>query len=192
MERQKKESKTLSSPSAGFMRPEKILGEVGVHTGMRVADFGSGAGYFAIPLAKLVGDEGVVYAVDIQKPVLESVQSRVKLFTIFNIQIIRGDLEKESGSTLEAESVDMVLCANVLYQARDKKAIIVEAKRVLVKNGRLIVIEWNTDSSALGPALKLRIPVDSLKSLAEKEGFIFKKEFDAGNHHYGLVFEMKP
>src|SRR3989344_759799 len=185
MERQKKEIKTLSSPSAGFMRPEKILGEVGVHTGMRVADFGSGAGYFAIPLAKLVGDEGVVYAVDIQKPVLESVQSRVKLFTIFNIQIIRGDLEKESGSTLEAESVDMVLCANVLYQARDKKAIIVEAKRVLVKEGELVVIEWNTDS-ALGPALTSRIPADSLKSLAEGEGFIFKKEFDAGNHHYGL------
>jgi len=52
-----------------FLNPNEILEEIGLMGQMTFADFGCGAGYFTIPAAKMVGDHGKVYAVDILKEV---------------------------------------------------------------------------------------------------------------------------
>ena len=171
------------------MKPEEVLSNIDIHEGAKAADFGPGAGYFTIPLAKRVGRRGVVYAVDVQESALESVRGRASLFSIRNIETIRGNLEKEKGSGLESGSINLVLLANILFQSKSKNAILKEAKRVLKKNGKIVIIEWN-DEIAMGPNPDLRISKESLKDLAKKEGLVLEKEFNAGSNHYGLVFSL--
>lgn len=171
------------------MRPDEVLRKLDIKKGMKIADFGCGAGYFAILLAKIVGKDGMIYAVDVQRSALESVEGRARINSLLNIETVRGDLERENGSKLANKSVDMVVLANILFQSKDKDAILKEAKRVLGKNGAIVVIEWN-DDAPFGPQPAYRIPKEELKRVVKDAGFVLEKEFNAGNSHYGLVFSL--
>lgn len=172
-----------------FLNPQIIATQLGITKGMAVADFGCGAGYFPGEIARLVGDEGHVAAIDIQQSALESVRSRARQEHLLNIEPIWGDLEVEGGSQLKDASQDMVLIANVLHQAPDKAAIIREARRVLKPRGRVVIIDWNMDSP-LGPARERRVPKSALTEMAAAAGLKPEQEFSAGQYHYGMVLVL--
>ena len=54
--------KTVLTLRSIFKKPERALCEMGLQKGQTVLDYGCGIGSFSIPAAKMVGDEGVVYA----------------------------------------------------------------------------------------------------------------------------------
>lgn len=171
-----------------FLNPEEILNDFELSPDMVAAEFGCGSGGFAVPLAKKL-DEGLVYAIDIQQAPLSALKSRALLENIINIKIIRSDLEKLKGSTLTPDSLDFVFIPNVLFQIKDKSAIISEAERVLKSKGKLVVIDWLLKASQ-GPE-KGRVSPEEVKDIAKDIGFKLEKEFEAGKYHYGLVF-VKP
>lgn len=175
--------------TGGFMRPDDVVENFEIKKGMHIADFGCGAGYFAILLAKRAGREGVVYAVDILESALDSVRGKAKFSSLFNIETIRGNLEKEKGSGLTDASCDRVILANVLFQSARKDAILKEARRVLRSSGKIVVIEWKEDAQ-FGPETRYRIAKDALKNIVKEAGFVLEKEFSAGSSHYGLVFSL--
>lgn len=189
MNKKEKEAFIYPKGSGGFMRPDEVLKNLEIKEGMSIADFGCGAGYFTIPLAKRVGKEGVVYAVDVLESALESVRGRAKMESLLNIQCARANLEKEKGFMIGDGTMDMVILANILFQSKEKHAILKEARRVLKKNGRIVVIEWN-DGVSFGPPPASKIPKEELKSTVKDAGFILEKEFNAGESHYGLVFSL--
>jgi len=172
--------------TGGFINPKKITEHFGIYLGMKIAHFGCGHGYFTIPMAKIVGDDGKVCAVDVRETALGAVRSRGASEGLFNIEYIKGDLEKENGSKLPNASQEMVLLANILYQSPGKSEILGEAARVLKKEGTLIIIDWLEDAF-LGPPREARISRESAKTLAEGQGFRLIREFSAGEYHYGLV-----
>jgi len=169
----------------GFLNPEEVLDQLKLRTDMLAAEFGCGSGGFTVSLAKRL-DEGLVYAIDIQEGVLSALKSRLLLEGINNIKIVRGNLEKDKGSTLPSSCLDVVVIPNVLFQAEDKIAIITEAYRVLKNRGILLIIDWNAETPH-GPTN--RISRDDVKNMAKEKGLEFKEEINAGKYHYGLVFE---
>ena len=169
-----------------FLDPEKVLDQLELRSDMVAAEFGAGSGSFTVFLAKRLG-EGLVYAVDILEAPLSALKSRQLLENLNNIKIVKGDLEKPNGSTITDSSLDLVVIPNVLFQAEDKIAIISEADRILKMGGSLVLIDWNPDASK-GPE-EGRISSEEAKGMAEKVGLKFKKEIEAGDYHFGLVFE---
>jgi ubiquinone/menaquinone biosynthesis C-methylase UbiE len=182
---------TLPKGTGGFLHPEKVLSQLGLKEGMRVADFGCGHGYFSIPVAKAVGKDGRVFSIDVLNEALEAVRSCAQLENISNIETLRGNLEVPGGSKVSADSVDLVLIHNVLFQTQKKSDIIKEAKRVLKSGGRLELTDWLHEKKAIGPQEGWRIPADEARSLVEGEGLVYQQSFDAGEYHYGLIF-IKP
>lgn len=171
------------------MNPAKALDKLDIKKGIKVADFGCGAGYFTIPIARKVGKGGKVHAIDILDSALESVRGRAKIGSLLNIDTHKGNLEKEGGSGLEDKSVDMVILANILFQSKLKDAILNEAKRILKDEGRIVIIEWNDDAIP-GSGFLYRIPKEELKDIVKSVGFVRDMEFDAEGSHYGLVFSL--
>jgi len=181
----------MEQGTGGFLHPEKVLSQMGIGQGMKVADFGCGHGYFTIPVAKMVGKDGKVFAVDVLNDALDAVRSHVQINGIMNVDIRRGDLEKICGSHLPEGEVDAVLLHNILFESQKKGEIIKEAKRVLKSGGFLYLVEWLPSVVLFSAPQGWRISQEDAKKLAETEGLIFQKNFDAGEYHYGLAF-VKP
>lgn len=170
-----------------IISPEKILEQLEIRDNAHVADFGSGAGFYTIPLAKMI-PQGKVYALDVLKDSLEAVNSRAKLEDIQNIETIHCNLEIYGGSKLNDNSIDLVLMRNILFQSQKKKEIIKEAKRVMKKEGQLVIVEW-TPNSSFAPKEGWFVSKEGAERLIEAEGLVLDKELEVDNHHYGLVFE---
>ncbi len=171
-----------------FLDPNVILEELDLRDDMLIAEFGSGSGAFGIALAKRV-PKGRVYALDIQEEPLSALRSRAAQQKVFNVETIRCDLEKENGSGLMDNYLDLVIIPNLLFQAKDKDAIILEAKRVVKNKGNIVIIEWLPGSS-FGPK-EGRIPPSEIKELAVALGLKLRHEFEAGTYHYGLIFSKE-
>lgn len=174
----------------GFINIDKIVDQLDITSNMAIADFGSGQGFFAITFAKKIGPSGQVFAIDIIPSALEATRSRTKLEGLFNIKLIRGNLEKPNGSTLPSESCDMAFIANVLFQVSDKSILIGEARRILKTGGHLAIIEWRP-LIALGPQQEFRLLPEELEKLVLSWGFSKVKTINAGSHHYGFVFQKQ-
>ncbi|MDD5552035.1 MAG: methyltransferase domain-containing protein [Candidatus Pacebacteria bacterium] len=177
-----------SQGTGGFLNPQEIIENIDIiKEGMKVADFGSGAGYFSILLARKVGKDGEVFAIDVLKESLEVVESKAKSEGFENVKTIRGNLENKGGSGLKEGFCDIIFIANLLFQTEDDKAVIEEVKRVLKKNGMVVFLEW-IPGIPFGPEGK-KIKKDEAINLFKEQGLVLKKEFPTDNYHYGLIFE---
>lgn len=174
-----------------FVSPEQIVKNLGLEAGMIVADFGSGSGHYSIEAAKIVGKAGRVYAIDIQKEMLQAVKSRGEISGLENIEIIWADLEIAGSSKLPDNSIDAVIISNILFQSGAKENIAKEAFRILKSGGRLGVIEWLTNSGKIGPSGENRISFDTAVKIFSEVGFGMVNQFDAGDNHYGILFKKK-
>ena len=170
-----------------FVDPQKIVPALNIQPGINIADFGVGAGYFAVLLADAVGDKGRVYAIDIQEELLTKARSHDH-GRHDNIEFLLGDLEERGGSTLADNTVDMVVLSNTLFQFENRPGGLTEAHRILKPGGRLVLIDWSESFDGLGPQPEHVITKDEAMSIARDVGFTVSGEFsEAGDHHYGLI-----
>ena len=169
-----------------MLNPNEVLDKLDLKRDMAAAEFGCGSGGFTIPLAKKLED-GIVYAIDIQQAPLVALKSRAAFENIANIKTIHSDLEKSKGSTLADSSVDLVLIPNVLFQIEEKEPVFAEAKRVLKKQGRLVIVDWSSKTPK--NLVEGIVLPEAAKKLADSVGLKLEKEFEAGVYHYGLIFE---
>ncbi len=170
-----------------FKDPENVLDQLVLGEGRIVADFGAGSGAYTLAAARRVGGEGKVYAIDIQRDLLNRLKNAATRAQLRNVEIIWGNVEKQGGSQLKDASADVVIVSNILFQAEDKSAIAREAHRVLKKDGRALLVEW-ADSSTLGPSGEHLVGKDDARHIFENSRFSFEREIDTGSHHYGMVF----
>ncbi|MDQ5953047.1 MAG: hypothetical protein QG551_275 [Patescibacteria group bacterium] len=174
---------------ANFSNPEENLRHLKIKDGDTVADLGSGSGHYAGLLAKLVGSNGRVYAVDIQKDLLTRLASDLHKIGVTNVEIVWGDVENVGGSKLRSGSVDSVVVSNILFQVDSKSGLVHECNRILKKGGCVLIIDWSESFGGLGPQTSDVVDASTAKKLFEQGGFIFKESVDAGAHHYGMIFQ---
>ena len=182
----------LAGEKNQLLNPFIILEGLGVGDGKIVADLGcGGVGYFVFAASKLVGDHGIVYAVDILKPNLEGIKSRAKSEGIYNIRPVWANLEILNGSKIPSNSVDAALFINILFQTKKYREVLHEAFRIIKPGGLLAVIDWKFTPTPLGPPPNERVGKDKIKEFAVLSGFTQGEEFEAGKYHYGIKFYKK-
>lgn len=169
-----------------------ILKKIPLEQDMIVADLGcGGAAHFTLPAARMVGDEGVVFAVDILKFVLDSVQSRAKMEGLANIKTIWADLELFGSTYIKNLSVDVALLVNILFQSKKHLNIFKEAVRILKPGGKLLVVDWKAIKIPFGPPSEIRIKKEEVKAILHSLGLEKTDEFSAGKYHFGLIFQKQ-
>jgi ubiquinone/menaquinone biosynthesis C-methylase UbiE len=170
-----------------FLDPNEIIAQLNIEKSSVVADFGCGPGFFSIPFAKAVGEDGKVYAFDVLPQMLEAVTSKAKNSGVSNIIASRVNVEKEKGSKLENDCVDWIIMKDILFQNQNKDIIITEAYRILKPGGRIFVAEWNQNDHPIGPEQGLRIDASELKKMFTDKKFSVEKDIEAGHFHYAFV-----
>lgn len=170
-----------------FSDPEKNIRQFKLQEGNYVADLGAGSGFYSIETARIVGDRGRVYAVEVQKELVQSVKNKAISEHLHNVEVVWGDIEEIEGTKLKEGSVDAVILSNIIFQIEDKQGLINETKRILKKNGRLLIIDWTDSHGGLGPENSAVFPMTEARSLFEQNGFVFEDKINAGAHHYGFT-----
>ena len=118
--------------------PEAILAPY-LRQGMKVVDIGCGPRYFTLPLAKLVGERGQVYAVDLQQGMLDIIEEKIQNSVLKNrIVLHRSDTEKIG---LEEHDFDFVLSFWMLHEVPNPQKMLAEIKSLLRPGGHLLLIE---------------------------------------------------
>jgi ubiquinone/menaquinone biosynthesis C-methylase UbiE len=165
----------------------KILARLDLQEGMTVANLGCGAtGHFVYPSAQAVGESGKIYAVDILRSVLSSIESKNKLQNFHNVQTVWADVETVGGAReIAAEACDAAYLVNV----HAKPSMIKEALRILKKNGKLLIVDWKATATPFGPPSKDRVSAEEAKKRAAAAGLELSAEFEAGPHHWGLIYK---
>ncbi len=179
---------SVSATNGRFVLPEVVVSQFHLRDGDVVADFGAGAGFFVPTLAQHVGASGVVYAIDVQKKLVEKISDVLRQHHLQNVRPLWADVEEEEGVEIEAESLDVALLINTLFQLEDKPAALTEVTRTLRSGGKCFVIDWSESFGGLGPEPGAVYDESAARSLCEGAGLIFERSFDAGDHHYGLAF----
>ena len=171
-----------------FSDPDKNIAVLEVGDGMKVVDIGAGSGFYSIAAAKKVGSMGRVYAVDIQQDLLVKLKNSAGLVGIHNIEAVWGNAEKIGGTKLRESIADRAIISNTLFQIepQDRDNLCLEIKRIVKSGGKVMVIDW-TAGSPLAP--KTLVPSMVAEAFFSKAGFVLEKNFDAGDHHYGLIFK---
>ena len=172
-----------------FSEPQKIIDQCGIQVGQVIADFGAGSGFYVIPASKALMATGKVYAIDVQKDILVTIQNNCRKENLENVDVIWGDVEQIGGTKLKDSSVDLVIVCNLLFQIEDKRSMLAEAKRILVGGGRILVVDWEDSFGGIGPHKDQVVKKDSCVSLFEGNGFSKDREVEAGSHHYGMIFK---
>lgn len=126
-------------------RALEVLQQIGISRGQTVLDFGCGYGTYTIPAAKIVGEQGRVYALDKDKEALNGLMQKGESAGLKNIERMAtsGELEIE----LTDESVDVVLLFDVFHsfyfpQAGDRRRLLGEIYRIMKPSAFLSVSVW--------------------------------------------------
>lgn len=176
-------------PGTRFLNPEKILFQAGLGAGQLVADLGAGSGFFAVAASKMAGEAGQIYVVDIMEQALNHVSAEARLKSLRNIRTIRADLEeKDACRDIPVGVVDLVILANILHQIKNREQLLNESYRLLKTGGKVLVVEWNSNPSPIGPRVDERISEAETIKLAEKSALRQMSRIEADNYHYSLLF----
>ena len=166
-----------------FSDPLKNLKALGLREGDLVADLGAGTGHYSILAGQLV-PKGKVYAVELQKDFLETIKGKVRDAHLTNVECLWGNVEKLGGTKIGNNIVDVVVASNILFQVEDKDKFIEEINRILKPKGKVLLVDWSESSIMRAEVV---VPKNKARQIFEKKGFIFEREIDAGNHHYGMI-----
>lgn len=171
-----------------FVDPNVVASHFHIREGDVVADFGAGSGFFVEVLARLVGQNGRVYACEIQRELVEKLGTLVRTKGLFAVDPLWCDMEVKGGVKIADGVLDVAIMVNTLFQLEEKEIALAEAARTLRSGGKFFVIDWSESFGGLGPQPNQVITAKQAQGLLESSGFVFERSFDAGDHHYGLAF----
>lgn len=176
--------------STDVLNPFKILERIGLRRGAWVADLGCGStGHFVFPAAQMVGADGKVFAVDIRKNALQSIEKAARHEHFWNIETVWSDIEVMGAARIPDASLDLTLVVDNLYLAEHRDGLIQEAWRVTKPGGTLLCIEWMPGKTLIGPAEDRRLPGQEADQLWRRHGWAPIESFEAGAFHYALVYQ---
>lgn len=165
-----------------WLPPADILHALNLKAGESVADVGAGTGYFSLPMAKAVGNAGIVYAVDAQEEMLELLRRKRDHLLVSNIHLIHAEGDH---TTLAQGSCDLVFMANVWHEFADRMVVLHEALWILKRPGRIALLDWrpNVEREA-GPPLEHRISAAVAAAELRSAGFQHVTERNIGRYSW--------
>jgi len=173
-----------------WQQPQRVIADLGLRDGTRVADIGCGSGYFTFRLARAVGAKGKVFATEISKNALKNVSARAAKEKVTNIQTV---LSEPTKTKLEDNSVDAALISMVLHHVPKKlrAPLTKDIVRAIRPGGYLYILEWRPDAKIHYDKGR-RIPRPDLIKLATDAGLVLDAEYHYLVHQVLLRLRKPP
>lgn len=184
-----KNPKGAGKSSFELIDPNILTGALPVKPGAVVLDLACGKGAYSLFLSEIVGENGLVYALDLWEEGLSILGGQIETRRIKNIMPLLADATREI--EIDEYSVDLILMATVLHdfeEAGQSDKVLKQVKTLLNPYGRLAVIEFKKIEGPPGPPISIRLSDDEVDDLVSGFGFKKVKTTDLGDYNYLSLF----
>ena len=167
------------------LQPNRIMDILEINGSSNVADIGAGSGWFTVRAARRVGNNGVVYAVDINRNYLDYIEKRAKQEGLANIHTILG---KEDDPQLPRNSVDAVLLLKTYHEVAQPIRLLKRTREAMRAAALLGIIDRNGKGDDHG------LDKEVVIKEAERAGFVLVNQYDfvkPDNVDFFLVFRAR-
>jgi len=159
----------LESPDrALWQKPHEIMDALRIAEGSTVADIGAGAGWFTIQLARRVGPNGMVYAQDVQRRMLEAIKQRVTREELGDRVLTL--LGSGSDPNLPAATLDAVLVVDTYWEVEDRISFLQNLSAALKPNGLIGIVNYRPGNGGPGPPADERVASADVEADAAAAG----------------------
>jgi SAM-dependent methyltransferase len=188
-EQRKSEQRKTSEPYTGdlsiFDSPgrdqrleiDRVMQILGISPGKTVADIGAGGGWFTVRAARKVGDDGMVYAVDINPEAMQYIDNRAKKENLHNVKTILG---KPDDALLPAHAIDAVLLLKTYHEVAEPVALLRNLRASLRPDAKVGIIDrnGNGENHGVNRDVVLREADEAGYRLLEQYDFVKKDKMD--------------
>jgi ubiquinone/menaquinone biosynthesis C-methylase UbiE len=168
-------------------RPAEIFRAMELKPGDVVADLGTGTGWFARRLQRVVGPKGKVYAVDIQPEMLKLLEDLAKQQNVTGIEPVLGT---STDPKLPEGALDWVLMVDVYHEFQQPKPMLEAIKRSLKPAGKVALVEYRLEGDSAGHIRKEhRMSIEQVMEEWVPAGFRLVRRVDSLPTQYLFIFE---
>ncbi|WP_300459490.1 class I SAM-dependent methyltransferase [Desulfobacula sp.] len=163
-----------------------------VKPGFVVLDLACGRGLYSMFLSGIIGDQGLVYAVDFWQEGIGLLDQEIEARDITNIKTLLLDGTQEMD--IDDDSVDVCLMATVLHDFEEinkADAVLKQIHRILKPGGCLAVVEFKKIEGPPGPPMKIRLSEGEVEKMVTGHGFEREKTADMGQYNYLVTFRSR-
>jgi ubiquinone/menaquinone biosynthesis C-methylase UbiE len=182
-------AKVFDDPSRdAWQKPEALLASLGVVPGMTVADLGAGTGYFSVRLARAVGAQGRVLALDVEPNLVDYMKARAAKESLPQIEaaVVPADDPR-----LPPHGVDLVLVVDTWHHLDDRVHYLAKLASGLKPGGRVAVVDFKKGELPVGPPDAHKLPPDAVVGEFEAAGWIVARR-DETTLPYQYVLAFTP
>jgi len=166
-------------------RTDLLIENLPIGPGDRVADIGAGTGYFSLPMARMVGATGTVYAVDIQPEMLAMIEARADREGKTNIELV---LATETDPGLTRESIDMALFVDAYHEFEWPREVMSAIYESLVPGGKVVLIEYRAEDRSVAIRKLHKMTERQARKEMQAAGFVFVENPDFLPQQHFLIF----
>ena len=170
-----------------WQRPDQIMDALGIGDGSVVADIGAGGGWFTVRLSRQVGPNGLVYAEDIQQPMIEAISRRAAREPYRNVRTILGTAVDPK---LPPGSIDAVLIVDAYHEMEEPKTLLANVAKGLKPTGVIGIVDFKSDGGGPGPPMDERVDPDRVIADARAAGLELRKRENFLRYQYLLIFSL--
>jgi predicted methyltransferase len=163
-----------------WQQPERVVADLALVPGARVADLGAGGGYFTFHLARAVGPTGLVYAVDVDPEMVDFLVEQAAEQAQGNVRPVLA----ASDDPRLSEPVELVFTSNTYHHLENRVAYFSALReRALAPGGRVAIVEYRPEETSHATAR------ETIEQEMTAAGFRLEKSFDYLERQHFLVFE---
>jgi ubiquinone/menaquinone biosynthesis C-methylase UbiE len=162
-----------------------MLANLGIKRGMTICDMGCGNGFYTLKMAKMVGENGHIYGVDIQPEMLKLLNDRADDQAIRNFTPVLGTF---IDPRLPKGKFDLILCVDVYHEFSYPEQMLAAMRESLTPKGLMVLVEYRTED----PNVPIKPEHKMSKAQVMKElrpnGFKLVKEYEKLPWQHMLFF----
>jgi ubiquinone/menaquinone biosynthesis C-methylase UbiE len=171
-----------------YQKPDQVVDALALREGETVADVGAGSGYFALRMARRVGESGRIYAVDVDPGMVLHLNRRIRDAGAWNVRTI---LAPPDDPLLADSSVDTFFICDTWHHVADQTGYLALMKRMLKPGGRVVMIDYQKRDLPVGPPLDMKIAREDLVRQMEAAGFRIAAEHAFLPYQYFMAFAVR-
>ena len=167
---------------------ENVVARMNLQSGDVVADIGAGTGVFTLPIARVVGDIGTVYGVEVDPAFLPMIDRKMHPRGIHHVVPVLGEF---ADPKLPTRNVDVAFLHDTLHHIEGREAYLRTLAGYMAPGSRIVVVDYdmNHPDAAHRDDPTMLISQEMVTKWMRGAGFELREEVDLFDEKFYVIYQ---